>query len=141
MTPRVVLDTNVLVAALRSNRGASFRLLSEVDSGLFEVCLSVPLVLEYEAVLFRQARAIGLSRTDIGDVLDYICSVARRQPIFFLWRPQLRDPSDDMVLELAVAAGCRFIVTFNTRDFGSARSFSLRVLTPREFLKTIGVIQ
>lgn len=141
MAPRVVLDTNVLVAALRSHRGASFRLLSEVDSGLFEVCLSVPLVLEYEAVLFRQARALGLSRTDIGDVLDYICSVARRQSIFFLWRPQLRDPSDDMVLELAVAAGCRFIVTFNTRDFGSARSFSLRVLTPREFLKTIGVIQ
>lgn len=94
-----------------------------------------------EAALFRQARALGLSRTDIGDVLDYLCSVARRQSIFFLWRPQLRDPSDDMVLELAVAAGCRFIVTFNTRDFGPARSFSQRVLTPREFLKTIGVIQ
>jgi predicted nucleic acid-binding protein len=117
VAPRVVLNTNVLVAALRSNREASFRLLSEVDSGRFEVCLSVPLV------------------------LDYLCSVARRQSIFFLWRPQLRDPGDDMVLELAVAAGCRFIVTFNTRDFGPARSFSQRVLTPREFLQTIGVIQ
>ncbi len=141
MTPRVVLDTNVLVAALRSNRGASFRLLSEIGSARFEVCLSVPLMLEYETVLFRHARTLGLSRTDIGDVLDYICSVAHRQEIFFLWRPQLRDLADDMVLELAVAAGCQFIVSFNTRDFGSTRAFSLRVLTPREFLQTIGVIR
>jgi len=98
-------------------------------------------MLEYETVLFRHARTLGLSRTDIGDVLDYICSVAHRQEIFFLWRPQLRDLADDMVLELAVAAGCQFIVSFNTRDFGSTRAFSLRVLTPREFLQTIGVIR
>jgi len=141
VAPRVVLDTNVLVSALRSNRGASFQLLSEVDSGRFEVCLSVPLVLEYEAVLFRQARTLGLARRDVTDVLDYLCSVAHRQSIFFLWRPQLRDPSDDMVLELAVAAGCRYIVTFNTKDFGTGRPFSLRVVTPREFLQTIGVIK
>lgn len=141
MAPRIVLDTNVVVSALRSNRGASFRLLSEIDSGRFEICLSVPLVLEYEAVLFRQARALGLTRRDVGDVLDYLCSVAQLQSIFFLWRPQLRDPSDDMVLEVAVAAGCRYIVTFNTRDFGSGRAFALRVVTPREFLQAIEVIQ
>ena len=141
MAPRIVLDTHVVVSALRSNRGASFRLLAEIDSGRFEICLSVPLVLEYEAVLFRQARTLGLSRRDVGDVLDYLCSVAHRQPIFFLWRPRLRDPNDDMVLEVAVAAGCRYIVTFNTRDFGSGRPFSLRVVTPREFLQAIEVIQ
>jgi len=94
----------VLVAALRSSRGASFRLVSEIDSGRFEVCVSVPLVLEYEAALFRHTRSLGLSRRDVSDFLDYMCSVARRQPIFFLWRPQLRDPRDDMVLEAAVAA-------------------------------------
>ena len=139
--PRVVIDTNVLVSALRSNRGASFRLLSEIDSGRSEICVSVPLVLEYEAALFRQARSLGLSRRDASDVLDYVCSVARRQSIFFLWRPQLRDPGDDMVLEAAVAAGCRYIVTFNKRDFESSRPFPVRVVTPQEFLKTIGVLK
>jgi putative PIN family toxin of toxin-antitoxin system len=141
LTPRLVLDTNVLVAALRSNRGASFRLLSEVDSGRFQICVSVPLVLEYEAALFRHASSIGLSRRDVNDVLDYLCSVAHRQPIFFLWRPRLRDPNDDMVLEAAVAANCRYIVTFDKRDFGSSRTFSLRVVTPREFLQAIGVVR
>ena len=136
----MVLDTNVIVAALRSNRGASFRVLSNVDSGGFEICLSVPLVLEYEAALHRHARSIGLTRRDVTDVLDYLCAVAHRQPIFFLWRPQLRDPQDDMVLELAVAAGCRFLVTFNTRDFASADSFGIRVVTPQQFLHAIGEI-
>jgi putative PIN family toxin of toxin-antitoxin system len=135
---RVVLDTNVVVSALRSNRGASFRLLSAVDSGRFEICLSVPLVLEYEAALYRQARSLGLTRRDVGFVLDYLCAVAHRQPIFFLWRPQLRDPQDDMVLELAVAAGCRFIVSFNKRDFAAARGFSVQVVNPRDFLRAIG---
>ena len=139
--PRIVIDTNVLVAALRSNRGASFRLVSEIDSGRFEMCVSVPLVLEYEAVLFRQARALGLSRRDVSDFLDYLCSVARRQPIFFLWRPRLRDPGDDMVLEAAVAASCRYIVTFNKRDFESGHPLPVRLATPQEFLQTIGVLR
>lgn len=141
MAPRVVLDTNILVAALRSNRGASFRLVSEIDSGRFEICVSVPLVLEYEAVLCGQARALGLPRRDVSDFLDYVCSVARRQSIFFLWRPQLRDPGDEMVLEAAVAAGCQYIVTFNKRDFESGRPVPVRVVTPQEFLQTIGVLK
>jgi len=141
VAPRIVLDTNVLVSALRSNRGASFRLLSEIDSGRFEICVSVPLILEYEVALFRHARSLGLSRRDVSDFLDYVCSVARRQPIFFLWRPRLRDPGDDMVLEAAVAAGCRYIVTFNKRDFESGRPLPLRLATPREFLHTIGVLK
>jgi len=141
VAPRIVLDTNVLVAALRSNRGASFRLVSELGSGRFEVCVSVPLVLEYEAVLVRQARSLGLTRRDISDVLDYVCSVARRQAIFFLWRPRLRDPGDDMVLEAAVAAGARYIVTFNKRDFESGHPLPVRLATPQEFLHTIGVLK
>jgi putative PIN family toxin of toxin-antitoxin system len=140
VTPRVVLDTNVVVAALRSRRGASFRLISEIDSGRFEVCVSVPLVLEYESALFRQTRSLGLSRSDVGDFLDYFCAVARRQDIFFLWRPRLRDPGDDMVLEAAVAGGCSHLVTFNLRDFEPGEHLGVRAVTPQSFLRTIGVI-
>jgi putative PIN family toxin of toxin-antitoxin system len=140
VTRRVVLDTNVVVAALRSRRGASFRLISEIDSGLFEVCVSVPLVLEYESALFRQTRSLGLSRADVGDFLDYFCAVARRQDIFFLWRPRLRDPGDDMVLEAAVAGGCSHLVTFNLRDFEPGEHLGVRAVTPQRFLRTIGVI-
>lgn len=141
MAPRVVLDTNVVVAALRSRRGASFRLVSEIDSGRFEVCVSVPLVLEYEAALFRQARSLGLTRSDIADFLDYLCAVARRQHIFFLWRPRLRDPGDDMVLEAAVAGGCSRIVTFNLRDFEPGEHLGVRAVTPQTLLRTIGVVE
>ena len=136
-----VLDTNVIVAALRSRRGASFRLVSEIGSDRFEVCVSVPLVLEYEAALVRQGRALGLSRGDIGDFLDYFCAVARRQDIFFLWRPRLRDPGDDMVLEAAVAGGCTHVVTFNQRDFEPGEHFGVRAVTPQAFLRTVGVIE
>ncbi len=138
---RIVLDTNVLVAGLRSNRGASFRLLSAIDSGLFELCVSVPLVLEYEATLTRQARSLRLSRRDLSDFLDYVCSVAWRQSIFFLWRLLLRDPRDDMVLEAAVSGGCRYIVTFNKRDFETTNPLPVRIVMPQEFLRTIGVVK
>lgn len=139
--PRVVLDTNVLVAALRSRRGASFLLLEKVGTDAFEIALSVPLVLEYEDVLVRHRPETGLGPRDIATVIDYLCSVAHRQDIFYLWRPFLRDPKDDMVLELAVAAECEGIVTFNARDLAEARQFGKWVLTPRDFLQRIGVLR
>jgi predicted nucleic acid-binding protein len=134
---RVVLDTSVLVAAIRSRRGASFQLLSRVGSGSFELVISVPLALEYEAVLMRQLPWTALDESDIGAIVDYICSVADRQEIFFLWRPLLRDPGDDLVLELAIAAGCEAIITHNVRDFAEAAKFGLKVLTPGAFLDRI----
>jgi predicted nucleic acid-binding protein len=137
--PRVVLDTNVLVAGLRSRQGASFRLLAEVGRGKFEIALSVPLVLEYEDALLRHASVTGLSRRDVDVVLDYVCSVAHLQTIFFLWRPLLPDPKDDLVLELAVAAGCRTVVTFNVRDFRGGESLGVSPQRPGPFLKAIGV--
>lgn len=140
MAPSVVLDTNVLIAGLQSRRGASFRVLQLVGTGAFELNLSVPLVLEYEEVAKRRARSLGLTVADIDAVLDYLCSVARHRAIFFLWRPFLKDPRDDMVLEVAVEAGCDVIVTFNTRDFAGAERFGLRVCTPREFLQHLGAI-
>src|SRR5438105_10260583 len=136
--PLVVLDTNVPEAAMRSRRGASFALLSLVGSGRFEIALSVPLVLEYEDVLLRGAGLPGRDPLIVKTLIDYLCAVGKRQSIFYLWRPCLPDPRDDMVLELAVAAGCDVIVTHNRSDFGPAQQFGIRILGPAEFLKEIG---
>lgn len=131
----VVLDTNVLVSALRSRRGTSFALLSLVGSGKFEIALSVPLVLEYEDACAR-ARS-GVPRTVLDPVLDYLCSVALHQPIFFLWRPFLPDPKDDMVAEVAFAASARFVVTHNVRDFRPLAQLGVQPISPASFLRRI----
>ena len=129
-----MLDSSVLVAGFRSRRGASFRLLKLLRVGRFEIAVSVPLALEYEAVLVRHAKALGLRRDEAEGLVDYLCQVAHRQEIHFLWRPALTDPRDEFILELAVAAGCEAIVTHNVRDFAGASRFRARVLAPAEFL-------
>jgi len=138
---KIVLDTNVLVAGLRSRNGASFQVLRLVGRDRFETALSVPLVIEYEAVLKRQSRVLGLTHSDIDDVLDFLCKVSSLRQIFYLWRPFLRDPGDDMVLELAVEAEADFIVTHNRRDFAGAESFGIGLTTPQSLLREIGEIQ
>jgi putative PIN family toxin of toxin-antitoxin system len=138
--PNVVIDTNVFIAALRSKRGASYLLLSLLDSGKFVMHISVPLILEYEDVALRQLNNLTLNEQDIKDILDYICKVAVHRPIFYLWRPVLKDPKDDMVLELAVAAECQYIVTFNVRDFIGSEQFGIHVVPPKVFLQHIGVL-
>ena len=135
MAVNVVLDTNVLVAAMRSRRGASYKLLTLLGSGKFEVSVSVGLVLEYEDALRRR---VPLGEDDVDNVLDYLCAVANKPRVYYLWRPMLRDPNDDLVLEVAVAGGCEAIVTFNRRDFRGADRFGVRVLSPRELLVEIG---
>lgn len=134
MPMRVVLDTNVLIAGLRSPNGASFQLLRRLGEEAFTLCISVPLILEYEAVAKRQSRELGLSFADIDDVLDYICSIAEPHIIFYLWRPFLSDPRDDLVLELAVEAGVACIVTHNLRDFTGTEQFGIEVLSPGALL-------
>ncbi len=138
--PQIVLDTNVLVSGLRSRRGAAFQLLERVGTGHFDIHLSVPLVLEYEDALSRQVAQGRVRQAVVDAVLDFHCQVAGRPPIFFLWRPFLRDPRDDMVLELAVKARCRFIVTFNERDFAGVEQFGIRALPPAGFLREMGVL-
>jgi putative PIN family toxin of toxin-antitoxin system len=141
MKPKqVVIDTNVIIAALRSRRGASFRLLTILEKNKFTVCVSVPLVMEYEDVAKRFIGEIALNEEDIEAVIDYICSVARQREIYFLWRPFLKDPKDDMLLELAVAAECQFIVTFNKRDFTGCEQFGIKAISPRDFLEEIGEV-
>jgi putative PIN family toxin of toxin-antitoxin system len=139
MPLQIVVDTKVFVSALRSKRGASFKLLTLIgETSKFEINISVPLVFEYEDVADRQSHITGLSTQDISDVIDYLCSVANQHQIFFLWRPFLKDPKDDMLLELAVEAQCRYIISFNQRDFTGVERFGVQVLTPQEFLKKIG---
>jgi putative PIN family toxin of toxin-antitoxin system len=114
-----VLDTDVVVAALRSDRGASRQLLLAALNRRFELLLSVPLILEYEAVLSRphHLAACGLSSAQVGRVLDDLAAVARPVRLAFRWRPRLSDPDDDMVLETAMNGNADAIVTFNRRDF------------------------
>lgn len=135
--PRIVLDTNVLVAALRSRRGPAFRLLSMVGIGRFETAVSVPLLFEYEDVLSREA--IGVPASAAEAVLDYLCLVSHHQEVHFLWRPFLRDPKDDLVLEVAVASQSTKIITYNVKDFEGIEHFGLRTALPAEFLAELGV--
>jgi predicted nucleic acid-binding protein len=121
--------------------GASFRVLDLIGKGRFTICIAVPLILEYESAAKRLSRSTGLRHSDIDDILDYICSVAERREIFYLWRPFLRDPSDDMVLELAVESDANLIVTHNLRDFAGIEQFGLSAVTPQDFLLRIGVLR
>jgi putative PIN family toxin of toxin-antitoxin system len=138
MKPQIVLDTNVLVAALRSRRGAAFQLVSLLPAERFTINLSVPLVLEYEEALSQYRDVLSLTATEITDFLDFVCAKATLHEIFFLWRPMLTDPDDEMLLELAVKARCRNIVTYNTRNFRGAEKFGIAVVTPKVFLSAIG---
>lgn len=140
MPIQLVLDTNILVTALRSQRGASFRLISLISSGPFEINLSVPLVFQYEEVLRRQRNTLWFSQPDIAAFLDYLCAVANLHEIHFLWRPYLPDPQDDMVLDLAANAGCKYIVTYNKRHFRDLEAFGIEVVTSRELLEKIGAL-
>ena len=137
--PRVVLDTNVLVAASRSRLGASFALLQAMRNRQFLVLLSVPLMLEYEAVLKRpeQLAASGRSVLMTDAFLDALCLCGEAVHLHYLWRPQLRDPSDEMVLETALNGRADVLVSMNIRDFATARRFRLKVATPGAFLRQL----
>ena len=131
---QIVLDTNVLVAALRSSAGASHQVVKRIgESGAgFEINLSVPLVLEYEMALVRDTE---IAAEVVDPILAYLCKVGNHREIYYLWRPFLRDPADEMVLEVAVESQSEVIVTHNMRDYKGVESqFGIRVLTPRDFL-------
>ena len=135
---RVVFDTSLRVAAVRSRRGASYQLLSMLPSRDFEIALSVPLYTEWQAVLTHQEHMpTGATVEGTLGFLRYIASVAHLQDVHFLWRPFLRDPDDDMVLECAVASGSRLIVTHNVKDFRRAEELNVRSISPADFLQLL----
>jgi len=135
---QIVADTNVFVTALRSQFGASYKFLSLIDKDVYELNLSVPLALEYEAVAKRMIDEIALSETEIDDILDFVISNSNHWQIHYLWRPRLKDPGDDMVLELAVTASCNYIITYNVKDFKGIEKFGIKAITPKEFLELVG---
>jgi len=139
--PNIVLDTNVIISALRSRRGASAKLLPLIGTERFNIHISVPLTLEYEEVLLRQREILRLSPEDVADLVDGLSALAHHHKIYFLWRPYLRDAKDEMVLELAVVARCDYIITYNVNDFKGVERFGIEVKTPKEFLEEIGELK
>jgi putative PIN family toxin of toxin-antitoxin system len=135
--PNIVIDTNVIIAALRSKKGASNKLLSLVGTRKFEIHDSVALILEYEDVLQRQRHELDLSEEEVSIFIDSLCAMAHHHQIYFLWRPFLKDVNDDLVLELAVSANCEHILTHNVRDFKGGERFGIQAITPKEFLQII----
>ncbi len=135
---KVVFDTSVLVAAARSRLGASHAIVRSIPSPQFQLCLSVSMYSEWQEVLTREEN-LARRRTaeDARKFLRYLASQSHLQEIHFLWRPFLRDPDDDMVLELAFAGGCRHIVTHNVKDFHGSEQLGVTAIAPREFLKII----
>ena len=135
-----VLDTDVLVAAFRSDAGASRAVLREALARRFQLLLSVPLMLEYEAVLTRpeQLAVSGATKSDVDAVLNEMAAVGKAVRLAFRWRPALRDPDDDMVLETAINGQAHAIITFNERDFNPvAAEFGCRVMRPGLFLRML----
>lgn len=138
--PRIIIDTNVLVSALRSRAGWSFDLISRVGSGQFQHVVTVPLVMEYEDVLHRSGM-VRVPATAVDDLLDYFCTTALRQRVHFLWRPKLPDIKDDMVLEAAVNGQCQYIVSWNVRDFAAAAGLGIQAVSPDVFLRQLKEFQ
>ena len=136
----VVLDTNVLVAGLRSRRGASHRILQLLGRGGWQTNISVALALEYEDVLKRTSLVQSFTPAEVDAFLDFVFGVSNLEPFVMRLRPSLRDPDDDRILEVAVH--CRAtIVTHNCKDFVGAERFGVAVMTPGGFLKNLGVTE
>jgi putative PIN family toxin of toxin-antitoxin system len=137
----LVLDTDVVVAAMRSPAGASAAILKCARQGRCTLVLSVSLAMEYEAICGRAEHrlAAGLTEQQVDIFVTALIAMAQPSTTHFLWRPQLRDPNDEMVLEAAVNGRADALVTFNMRDYGEAPArFGLELLLPREALGRIG---
>jgi predicted nucleic acid-binding protein len=133
------LDAGVVVAAMRSPSGASAELLRRVRSGDAIAVAGVALALEYEAVCGRSEhqQASGLTSRQVGVFVDAVIALVEPVKCHFLWRPQLRDPDDELVLEAAINGRARMLVTFNERHFVGAARFGIEVVSPRDALKRL----
>lgn len=133
----IIMDTNILFAGLYSSAGASFQILTLLNSGIIKAVISTTLLFEYEDVLKREQAVLNLTHKQVDIVLDTICALCNFQEIYFLWRPYLKDAKDDHVLELAVASKTKTIVTHNIKDFNGTDKFGINAITPGNFLEVI----
>jgi predicted nucleic acid-binding protein len=132
----VVLDTNVIIAALPSRRGASFARLRQMGQDRVPL-ISLPLILEYEAVAKRECQVVKIPQSTVDALIGAFCFLGRETDTYFRLRPFLPDADDEFLLDLAVAGQAEAIITHNVRHFLGVERFGLRVMTPREFLKTM----
>lgn len=140
MLRKVVLDTSVVVAALRTRSGAGNAVLRLVASRRLVLLATPPLFLEYEDVLKRpeQQLAHGLAPAAIEEFLAELAALVEPVDVHFLWRPQVRDPNDEMVLEAAINGRADALVTYNVADFSSAGDrFAIPILRPAELLRKV----
>ncbi len=133
----IIVDTNILFSGLYSASGASFKILEHLAVGRIQLALSTPLLFEYEDVLKRNQAKLNLLDDDIDVVLDNLCAFSRFQKVYFLWRPYLPDAKDDLVLELAVVAKVKTIVTHNLKGFIGIDKFDVEAIAPKTFLERL----
>jgi len=137
---QIVIDTNVLVAAFRSERGAARLLLNKLNDPRWQINVSTSLVLEYEDVLKRPKMNEHILFENVEPFIESVCSISEHHEIFYLWRPISIDPNDAFILELAIRINADFIITFNSKHFSNAADFGVKLATPREFLRFVGDI-
>lgn len=135
---QIILDTNILVAAFRSKRGAANFLLDKLNDSRWQVNVSTALLLEYEDVLKRPEMKDFISKSDVDVFLNGLCTIAEFNDIFYLWRLLAKDPNDAFILELGVRVNANFIITYNKKDFPAAADFDIQLVTPKEFLQFVG---
>ena len=133
----IIMDTNVLFAGIYSSSGASFQILRLLDARKIKPVISTTLLFEYEDVLKREQSILELSHKQVDIILDNICALSKFQKIYFLWRPYLKDPKDDHILEVAVASKTKTIVTHNIKDFKHVEKFGVQAITPGNYLEVI----
>jgi putative PIN family toxin of toxin-antitoxin system len=138
--PQIVIDTNVVAAAMKSSLGASSLLLSLLVTDSFDLHLSVPVLLQYEDVLKREALKLPVTVAQVKEFLETICDLGFLHEIYYLWRPTLIDPGDDSLLELAVAAQAQWIVTHNARHFRGCEAFGVEAVGPLQFMRILGAL-
>jgi putative PIN family toxin of toxin-antitoxin system len=131
---RVILDTNVVVAALRSSRGASAQILRLVSVRECSIAISASLVFEYEEVLVRELVPAFVSLEQVDQVIKFLCAIGEQHDPSPVNRPFLSDPDDDFLVDLAVSAGVEYVVTHNVRDLDGAKDYGITAITPGQFL-------
>ncbi len=138
---QIVIDTNVILAGLRSNKGASYQLLTILNDQRFQLNVSATLIFEYEEILKREQQQMGLNNEDIDNIINGICNLANHHEIFYIWRPLAKDKDDDFLIDLALKCQADFIISYNSKDLQPIEKFGVSILTPKQFLQLLGEIK